>query len=58
MEQFDVPGAYEALARAHALAGNGAEAQHWLEQGRVEAAKIEDEDDRTIIETDLASIRV
>jgi DNA-binding transcriptional MerR regulator len=56
MEQFDLPGAYEALARAHALAGNETEARHWLERGRAEAAKIEDEDDRTIIETDLASI--
>jgi hypothetical protein len=58
MEQFDLPGAYEALARAHAVAGNEAEARHWLERGRAEASKIEDEDDRTIIEADLASIRV
>jgi DNA-binding transcriptional MerR regulator len=58
MEQFDLPGALEALARAHALAGNEAEARHWLERGRSEAAKIEDEDDRVIIEADLASIPV
>jgi hypothetical protein len=56
MEQFDLPGAYEALARAHALAGDEAEARQWLERGRTEAAKIEDEDDRAIIEADLASV--
>jgi DNA-binding transcriptional MerR regulator len=58
MEQFDLPAALEALARAHCLAGDDEEARRWLERGRAEAAKIEDEDDRVIIETDLASIRV
>jgi DNA-binding transcriptional MerR regulator len=56
MEQFDLPGAYEALARAHELAGNVEQSRHWLELGRLEAAKIEDEDDRLIIESDLATI--
>ena len=56
MEQFDLPAAYEALARAHALAGNAAESARYLEAGRAEAARIEDEDDRAIIEADLATI--
>ncbi len=56
MEEFDLPAAYEALARAHAVAGNAAEARRQLELGRTAAAAISDEDDRAIIEADLASI--
>ena len=58
MEEFDLPFAYEALARAHALAGNAAESRRWLELGRAEAEKIADEDDRAIVDADLASIPV
>ena len=57
MEPFDLPAAYEALARAHAVAGRGEESRRYLALGRVEAAKIEDEDERAIIEADLATIR-
>ena len=56
MEEFDLPAAYEALARAHAVAGLSDEASRYLELGRTEAAKIADEDDRAIIETDLSTI--
>jgi DNA-binding transcriptional MerR regulator len=58
MEPFDLPFAYEALARAHALAGRGDEARRYLELGRAETAKIADEDDRAIVESDLATIGV
>ncbi len=56
MEEFDLPFAHEALARAHALAGNAGEARRHLELGRAEAAKIADEDDRAIVEADLATV--
>ena len=56
MEEFDLPAAYEALARAHAVAGLSDEASRYLELGKTEAAKIADEDDRAIIETDLSTI--
>lgn len=56
MEQFDLPGAYEALARAHALAGHADESRRFLELGRSAAARIEDADDRGIIEADLATV--
>ena len=56
MEEFDLPAAYEALARAHALAGDAAAAERYLELGRAEAAKIADEDDRGLIEADLATV--
>lgn len=57
MEPFDLPAAYEALARAHAVAGDEAESRRWLELGREAAARIEDAEDRRIVEADLASIR-
>jgi DNA-binding transcriptional MerR regulator len=56
MEEFDLPAAYEALARAHAVAGNGEESRRWLELGREAAAGISDEDDRALIEGDLATV--
>ena len=56
MEQFDLPAAYEALARAHAVAGEAAEAKRYLELGRAAAAGIEDADDRALVEADLATI--
>ena len=58
MAEFDLPGAYEALARAHALAGDRDEARRYLALGRAEAAKIQDEDDRGIIEADLATVAI
>jgi hypothetical protein len=56
VEEFDLPAAYEALARAHAVAGNSAEARRHLELGRVETAKIADAEDRQQMESQLASI--
>jgi hypothetical protein len=56
MEPFDLPAAYEALARAHAAAGDRDQAQRFIELGRAEAARIDDEDDRELIEADLASL--
>jgi hypothetical protein len=56
MEEFDLPGAYEALARAHAVAGDTAEARRYVELGRAETAKIAYEDDRRHMEADFATI--
>jgi len=56
MEEFDLPAAYEALARAYAVAGEAGEARRYLELGRAAAGAIADEDDRGIIEADLATI--
>jgi hypothetical protein len=56
MEEFDLPSAYEALARANAVAGNTAEAERFLELGRTEVAKMTDADDREHLESQLASI--
>jgi hypothetical protein len=56
LEPFDLPFAYEAMARAHALAGDEAEAGSWLERGRAGASEVADEDDRALLESDLATI--
>jgi hypothetical protein len=56
MEEFDLPAAYEALARAHAIAGNSGEAARYLELGRVEAAKVSDDEDREHLESQLDSV--
>jgi DNA-binding transcriptional MerR regulator len=58
MEEFDLPAAYEALARAHMVAGNQAEAKRCYDLGVAATAKIEEEEDRQIIEKDFATIRV
>jgi hypothetical protein len=56
MEDFDLPAAYEALARAHAVAGGGDEARRFLQLGRAEAAKMADAEDREHLESQFASI--
>lgn len=56
LEEFDLPFAYEALARAHAVAGDEAESRRFLEQGRAAAARIADEEERAIVDADLATI--
>jgi hypothetical protein len=56
LEEFDLPFAHEAMARAHALAGNDAEAREWLSRAQAGAAEVADEDDRALLESDLATI--
>jgi DNA-binding transcriptional MerR regulator len=58
MADFDLPFAYEALARAHALAGNSEDARRHLALGERAAASIADEDDRELVRADLASITI
>ena len=56
MEEFDLPAAYEALARAHWAAGDLDESHRYAELGREATAKIADEDDRQHLEGDFATI--
>jgi hypothetical protein len=58
MEEFDLPAAYEALARAQVVAGDLGEARRYRELGVAETAKIADEEDRRIMEADYATIHV
>jgi hypothetical protein len=56
MEEFDLPSAYEGLARAHAAAGRSDEARRFVELARAEVAKIDDAEDREHLESQLASV--
>jgi DNA-binding transcriptional MerR regulator len=56
MEDWDIAGAYEALARAHLVAGEKEEARRFFELGREATAKIAEEDDRKHIAADLDSL--
>jgi hypothetical protein len=56
IEDWDLAGAREALARAHLAAGETEEAHRHYELAREEAAKIAEEDDRKHIEADLDAL--
>ena len=56
MEEWDLPGAYEAMARAHLTAGEKSEAARYKALGLEEIAKVTDEDDRKPIQADLDSL--
>jgi DNA-binding transcriptional MerR regulator len=58
MEDWDLVGAYEALARAHLVAGDRDEAAHWAQVGRDATARIADQDDRKVFEADFATIAI
>ena len=56
MEEWDLPAAYEALGRAHWVAGEPRGIAPVRRVGREATAKIEDEDDRRQMESDFATI--
>jgi DNA-binding transcriptional MerR regulator len=56
LADWDLPFAYEALARAHAVAGDDAESQRCLAQAHELGAKIEGQEEREILEADLATV--
>jgi DNA-binding transcriptional MerR regulator len=58
MEDWDLPAAYEALARAHAVAGERDEARRYRDLGVEAIARVADEEDRAPIEADLASLEL
>lgn len=53
MKDFDLAYAAEGLARAHALAGNQAEAKRYKEQARKLGDQIQDAEDKEIFDGDL-----
>ena len=55
-EAWDLPSAYEAMARAHAVAGDITIATSWRDRAREALAAIPDADDREVIEGDLATL--
>jgi len=53
---WDLGFAYEALARAYAVAGDADEARQWLSQARAAAADIAEDGDRNLLLADLDTI--
>ena len=53
---WDLAFAYEALARAHAVAGDTGQSRLWLEQARKASEDIADDDDRNLLLADLETI--
>ena len=53
---FDLAYAYEALARAHAVAGEHAQARDWLARARDASADVADGDDRAALLADLDTV--
>jgi DNA-binding transcriptional MerR regulator len=53
---WDIAAAYEAMARASAVAGDLVAARAWVARGREACAAIAEDDDRELIEADLAAI--
>ena len=56
MDEFDQPFAYEALARAHAVAGNPEEAARYERLAREAAEPMRDAEDRELVLKDLATL--
>ena len=55
-EDWDLGSAYEAMARARAVAGDQAARDTWRAKAEQELATIADEEDRRILEQDLATL--
>ena len=57
LEPFDLPFAYEALARAYAVAGDAVTSERFVALAQEAARAIEDEDDLALLQADLETIR-
>jgi DNA-binding transcriptional MerR regulator len=57
-EDWDLAAAYEALARAHAVAGDLATAAEWKAKAAAALEAVVDQDDRDVIEGDLATLPI
>ncbi len=56
LEDWDLPSAQQALAHAHLAAGDRDEARRWAGLAREGAARIEDTEDRELIESQIAEL--
>ena len=56
IEDWDLPFAYEALARAHAVGGDLEAALGWRDRARSALAAVADAEERELIEGDLATL--
>jgi tetratricopeptide (TPR) repeat protein len=56
--EFDLAFCYEAIARAHAVAGDTDEARQWQRRGLKLVNDVADDEDREILAADLASVPI
>jgi DNA-binding transcriptional MerR regulator len=56
IRDFDLAYAYEALARAHHVAGDTDAARRYAEQARAAAELVSDQEDRELVDSDLATL--
>jgi len=56
IRDWDLAFAFEALARAHAVAGDPAQARHYTDQALTAVSHIADEEDRALVLADLETI--
>ncbi len=56
VEDWDFPFAYEALARAHGVAGNAEESRRYAELARESGGSISDAEDREHLDAELATL--
>ena len=57
-EDWELGGAYEAMARAYAVAGDAKARDAWLAKARQELTKIADAEDRQILEQDIDTVPI
>ena len=57
MADWDLPAAYEALARANMVAGDAAATRRWYDLGVEATARVADPEERAVMEADFATIR-
>ena len=55
-EDWELGSAYEAMARASAVAGDRAASDEWKARAVAELAKIKDAEDRQVLEQDIATL--
>ncbi len=55
-EDWDLPSARQALAHAHLVAGETEEARRWAELAREALARVEDPEDRELIESQIVEL--
>ena len=58
LDRWLVASAYEALARASAVAGDRATAADWKVRAQATIAEVDDPDDRQVVEADIATLPV
>lgn len=53
---FDLAFSFEAMARAHAVAGDESEARQWLDRAKLAAKDIAEDEDRELLLSDLQTV--